>query len=343
MVELDERKRAILCAVVEEYTRSAEPVGSEHPLVRDRLRVSPATIRSAMAGLEEMGLLTHPHTSAGRVPTDRGYRTYVDMLLDGEPLSSPDRQTIRRKIDDVAAEPAGAAGQAARVLASVTQYPSVVTSPGLQNQIFRSLHLVPFGARKVLAVIATNSGTLQGRALDLPDDVESEDLERLSGEITRRLRGTRVADLTHSRLEQEIGDAAWHHLVLEELKAWLRREGARSVSGSIHVEGTRHLLREPEFRRPEMATQVLDLLEEATALAEVLAGAPRQGLWISIGAENRCEELQACSLIMAAFECGDQTVGTVGIVGPTRMRYRQALTAVRYVADRLSQVLRVLE
>jgi heat-inducible transcriptional repressor len=167
-----------------------------------------------------------------------------------------------------------------------------------------------------------------------------QDLERLSGEITAAAR--HAWRTSPDGLEQEIGDAAWHHLVLEELKAWLRREGARSVGGSIHVEGTRHLLREPEFRRPEMATQVLDLLEEATALAEVLAGAPRQGLWISIGAENRCEELQACSLIMAAFECGDQTVGTVYIVGPTRMRYRQALTAVRCVADRLSQVLRVL-
>jgi len=340
MVELDERKRSVLCAVVEEYTRSVEPVGSEHPLVRDRLRVSPATIRGAMAGLEDLGLLTHPHTSAGRVPTDRGYRAYVDMLLDGGRLSSPDRQTIRRNIDDVTVEPVGAAGQAARVLASVTQYPSVVTSPSLQDQVFRSLHLVPFGARKVLAVIATNSGTLQGRALDLPEDVEPDDLEQLSGEVTRRLRGTRVADLTLSRLEQEIGDASWRHRLLEEVKAWLRREGARSVGGSIHIEGARHLLREPEFRRPEMATQVLDLLEEATALADVLAAAPRRGVCISIGSENRCEDLQSCSVVMAAFECGDQTVGTVGIVGPTRMRYRHALTAVREVAERLSQVLR---
>lgn len=343
MIELDERKRAILCAVVEEYTRTAEPVGSEHPTVRDRVRVSPATIRSAMAGLEEMGLLTHPHTSAGRMPTDRGYRTYVDMLLSSEPLTPPDRQTIRRKIDDAAGEPGGAAEQAARVLASVTHYPSVVASPGLQNQTFRSLHLVPLAAGKALAVIATSAGTLQGRTLDLPDDVEPQDLDRLSGEITRRLRGTRVADLTHSRLEREIGEASWHHRLVEELRAWLRREGNRNITGSIRVEGTRHLLREPEFQRSEMATPVLELLDEASTLASVLAGTPRQGLWISIGAENPREELRACSLVMAAFECGDQTVGTVGIVGPTRMRYRQALAAVRYVADRLSQVLRVLE
>jgi heat-inducible transcriptional repressor len=343
MVQLDERKRAVLCAVVEEYTRTAEPVGSEHPAVRERLRVSPATIRSTMAGLEELGLLTHPHTSAGRVPTDRGYRAYVDMLLTSEPLPPQDRQTIRRRIDGAAAEPGGAAGQAARVLASVTQYPSVVASPGLQDQTFRSLHLVPLAAGKALAVIATSAGTLQGRTLDLPDEVQPEDLDRLSGEITRRLRGMRVADLTRTRLEQEIGEASWHHRLLEELRTWLRREGSRTVAGSIRVEGTRHLLREPEFRRPEMATPVLDLLDEASTLANVLAGAPRRGLWISIGTENPREELRGCSLVMAAFQCGDQTVGTVGIVGPTRMRYRQALAAVSYVADRLSQVLRILE
>jgi heat-inducible transcriptional repressor len=343
MVQLDERKRAVLSAVVEEYTRSAEPVGSEHPVVRDRLRVSPATIRSAMASLEEMGLLTHPHTSAGRVPTDRGYRLYVDMTSDVEPLSSPDRQAIRRRLDDVGAEPTGAAGQAARVLASVTHYPSVVASPGLQHQTFRSLHLVLVGTRRALAVIATNAGTLQGRMIELPEGVEPDDLERLSQAITRRLEGTRVADLTHHRLEQEIGDASWHALLVEELKTWLRREGSRGAAGSIHIEGAMHLLREPEFRRPELATQVFELLEEASALADVLAEAPRDGVWISIGTENRREELQSCSLVMAAFTYGDQTPGTVGIVGPTRMRYRQAVGAVRYVAERLSQTLRALE
>ncbi len=343
MVQLDERKRAVLCAVVEEHTRSAEPVGSEHPMVRDRLRVSPATIRSAMASLEEMGLLTHPHTSAGRVPTDRGYRLYVDMLLEAEPLSPSDRQAIRRRLEDAGAEPTGAAGQAARVLSSVTHYASVVESPGLQHQTFRSLHLVLVGARRALAVIATNAGALQGRMIDLPEGVEPDDLERMSQAITQRLQGTRVADLTHRRLEQEIGDASWHYRLVEDLKSWLRREGSRSATRSIHIEGARHLLREPEFRRPELATQILELLEEASALADVLAAAPREGVWISIGTENRREELRSCSLVMAAFEYGDQTAGTVGIVGPTRMRYRQAVAAVGYVADRLSQTLRALE
>lgn len=342
MVQLDTRKRAVLCAVVEAYVRSAEPVGSEHAAVREQVRVSPATIRTAMSALEEMGLLSHPHTSAGRVPTDAGYRLYVDMLPDAEPLSGADRQAIRRRLEGSAAEPAGATEQAARVLSFVTQYTAVIAAPGLADQTFRSLHLMPLGASRAIAVIATDSGGLQGRTIDLPEGIEPDDLEQLSRSITQRLQGCRISDLTHRRLEEVVGEASWHHRLLEEVESWLRRDLARSRGARIRVEGASHLLREPEFRSPQAATQLLEVLEEESVLADALAATPDEGVWISIGAENRREELRAFSLVTAAYRSGDQTGGTVGIVGPTRMRYRRAVTAVRYVADRLSETLRAL-
>ncbi|MGQ0550156.1 MAG: heat-inducible transcriptional repressor HrcA [Armatimonadota bacterium] len=342
MVQLDERKRAVLYAVVEAYIRSAEPVGSEHAVVRDQVKVSPATIRSTMAALEEMGLLRHPHTSAGRVPTDAGYRQYVDMLPQAEPLPGADRQAIRRRLEGTAAEPSGAPHQAARILASVTHYPSVVAAPGLRDQTFRSLHLVPLGPDRALAVIATNAGALQGCMITLPDGVEPDALEQLSRTITESLQGCRIADLTHQRLEQAVGEASWQHRLLDHVEAWLRREGARGTRTRIRVEGASHLLREPEFRTPEAATRLLELLEEESVLADALTAMPEQGVRISIGAENRRQELRACSLVMAAYRAGHQAAGTVGIVGPTRMRYRQAMTAVRYVADRLSEALDAL-
>jgi heat-inducible transcriptional repressor len=299
MVQLDERKRAVLYAVVEAYIRSAEPVGSEHAAVREQVRVSPATIRNTMAALEEMGLLSHPHTSAGRVPTDAGYRHYVDMLPEAEPLSGADRQAIRRRLEGSAAEPAGAAEQAARILSWVTQYPSVIAAPVLRDQTFRSLHLVPLGTSRALAVIATNAGALQECMIDLPDGIEPDDLEQLSRAVTQRLAGCRIADLTHRRLEQAVGEASWQQRLLEEVEAWLRREGARSMRARIRVEGASHLLREPEFQSPQAATQLLEVLEEEAVLADALAATPGQGVRISIGAENRREELRACSLVMA--------------------------------------------
>jgi len=342
MTQLDERKRAVLCAVVEEYIRSAEPVGSEHPAVRERLGVSPATIRNTMAALEDLALLTHPHTSAGRVPTDAGYRLYVDLMLQADPLPAAERQAIRRRLERSAAEPDEVPEEAARVLALVTQYASVVASPALEHQTFRSLHLMPLGARRALAVIATNAGGFQGRVIDLLEGVGPDDLEQLSRTITQRLQGLRVADLTRDRLERAVDEASWYQRLLQEVQGWLRREVARG-GARIVVEGARHLLREPEFHRPEAATRVLAALEEEELLAETLAGAPAEGVWIVIGSEHRREELRQCSLVVAAYRAGGQPAGYVGLVGPTRMRYRRAVAAVRYVADRLSEALAVLE
>jgi heat-inducible transcriptional repressor len=339
-VQFDARKRTVLRAVVEEHIRSAEPVGSEHLAVREHLRVSPATIRSTMAGLEEMGLLTHPHTSAGRIPTDQGYRVYVDMLVEGEPLPAADRQEIRRRLGGTLEERAEVTDQAARILASLTQYASVVAAPGFQHQTFQSLHVVPLGERRALAVIATSSGALQGRPIDLPEGITAEDLDALSRAISQRLQGCRVGELTYQRLEQAMGEASRHHRLLEAVKAWLRRDLARGARPRLHIEGARHLLREPEFRQPEAATRVLEVFEEESILAEALAAAPVEGVWISIGAENRLAELRSCSLVAATYSAGDEIGGTVGIVGPTRMRYRHAVAAVRYVADRLSDALR---
>ncbi|MGH2403050.1 MAG: heat-inducible transcriptional repressor HrcA [bacterium] len=342
MIQLDERKRAVLCAVVEAYIRSAEPVGSEHTAVREQIKVSPATIRNTMAALEEIGLLRHPHTSAGRVPTDAGYRQYVDMLPPSDPLPGADRQAIRRRLEGSETQPAGAAHLAARALSSVTQYPSVVAAPGLRDQMFRSLHLVPLGSQRALAVIATNAGSLQSSMIDLPEGVEPDALEQLSRTITESLQGCRIADLTRRRLEQAIGEASWQQRLLEHVESWLRREGARGMRIRVQVEGASHLLREPEFRTPEAATLLLGVLEEESVLADALTATPGEGVRISIGVENRRQELRACSLVMAAYRAGDEPAGTVGIVGPTRMRYRQAVTAVRYVADRLSEALGAL-
>lgn len=334
------RKRAVLRAVVEEHIRSAEPVGSEHAALLESLRVSPATIRGVMAALEEEGLLTHPHTSAGRIPTDQGYRTYVDMLLESEPIPSGERQALRRRFARFADDAGDLTEQAARVLVSLTHYASVVAASGPQHRTFHALYLLDAGDGRALAVIVTDAGTLQGRLIDLPPGVEIGDLERLSRAITHRLRGSRVDEITHEWLEQVVGEVTRHHQLIEAVERWLRRDLARETRPRFRVEGASRLLREPEFSRPEAATRVLGVLEEQTALSQALAAAPSEGVWISIGAEHRLAELRSCSLVAATYTAGGRVAGTVALVGPTRMRYRRAVAAVRYVADRLSEALR---
>jgi heat-inducible transcriptional repressor len=339
MVELDQRKRAVLRVVVEEHVRSAEPVGSEQAQAQAQLNLSPATIRSTMAGLEEMGLLRHPHTSAGRIPTDQGYRAYVDGLLEAEKLSAGERQTIRRRLGDLAEGPEDLVAAAAHVLSSLTQYASIVAAPGLGQQVFEALHLLPLGEQRALAVISTSAGALQGRAITLPVGVSVDDLESLGRIITNRLRGALIASLTHEQLEQALGEAYRHQQLLDAVKVWLRRDLARGAKPRMRVEGMRHLLREPEFRRPDAATPVLGALEEESVLAHAVAAAPDEGVWITIGAENQIADLRACSIVMATYQSGGATGGVVAIVGPTRMRYQRAVAAVQYVAGRLSDAL----
>lgn len=336
----EERKRAVLRAVVEEHIRSAEPVGSEHAALLEALRVSPATIRGVMAVLEDEGLLTHRHTSAGRVPTDQGYRAYVDMLLESEPISPGERQALRRRFGGFADDAGDPTEQAARVLAALTRYASVVTEPGSQYRTFQSVHLFDAGDGRALAVIVTDAGTLQGRLIDLPPGVAAGDLEQLARAITQRLHGSLMGAITHERLEQVVGEATRHQQLVEAVKRWLRRDLARGSRPQFRVEGARHLLREPEFSRPEAATRVLGALEEGTVLSQALAAAPGEGVRILIGAENRLAELRPCSLVAATYSAGGRVRGTVALLGPTRMRYRRAVVAVRYVADRLSDALR---
>jgi heat-inducible transcriptional repressor len=339
VVHTEERKRTVLRLVVEEHIRSAEPVGSEHAVLLEALRVSPATIRAVMATLEDEGLLTHRHTSGGRIPTDLGYRTYVNMLLESEPVSPAEREAVRRRFGEID-EAGDPTEQAARVLAEVTHYASVVAAPGPQVRTFRSLHLFDAADGRALAVIVTDAGTLQGRLIDLPQGVTASDLEALSRAITQRLQGCLIAELTPERLQQVVGEEIRHHQLMETLKRWLRRELARENRTRFRVEGARFLVREPEFSRPEAATRVLGALEEEDLLAQALADAPREGLRVSIGAENPLAELRSCSVVAATYSIGGRVGGSVALVGPTRMRYRRAMAAVRCVADRLSEALR---
>lgn len=339
MVDLDQRKRAVLRVVVEEHVRSAEPVGSGQAQAQAHLSLSSATIRSTMAGLEEMGLLTHPHTSAGRIPTDQGYRVYVDGLLETERLSTTERHTIRRGMGDHGDRPDDVVAAAAQALSSLTQYVSIVAVPGLGQQVFESLHLLPLEGHRALVVISTSAGSLQGRSITLPAGVSVGDLETLGRVITNRLRGALIASITHEQLEHTVGEAYRHQQLLDAVKAWLRRDLARGTRPRVRVEGLRHLLREPEFRRSEAATPVLGALEEESVLTHAVAAAPDEGVWITIGAENQIAELHACSIVMATYHSEGATSGAVAIIGPTRMRYRRAVAAVQYVADRLSEAL----
>jgi heat-inducible transcriptional repressor len=338
VVDLDPRKQEILDAIIEAYVTDAEPVGSERLAQRFRLRASPATIRNEMAALEEMGYLSHPHTSAGRVPTDRGYRVYVDALHEESPLSLQDRRRVQRALRP-GEQRERLPEDVARALAAITEYASLVAAPGAESQVFQHLHLIPLTERQVLAVIVTDAGIFHGKTFVVHDPIEPEALDRLSRIVSQRLQGYALTELTGELLSRFVHEAAWQHRIVEELAAWLRHRLPRLADGRVHIEGTANILKQPEFRDARSARPVLSALEREEVLTDLLRATGGHDIWVTIGREHRYEELHGTSVVAAAYRLAGHPGGALGIVGPTRMNYLKVMALVRYLAGNLSELL----
>lgn len=335
MLDLDARKQEILRAVIHAYIDDAEPVGSERIAHGVRLHVSPATIRNEMAALEELGFLSHPHTSAGRVPTDRAYRFYVNTLVEEEP--SPRERTRLRRFLAGGEAPGHLAEEVARALAVVTEYASVVTAPALQRQMFKHLQLIQLSSTRVIAVIITDAGVVQGRAFDLADPLESEALDRLSQTVSRRLQGYALSEITEELLAEKVDEAAWQHRFLAEILRWMR--APLTGDRRVFIEGTSNILKQPEFHDARTARPVLSALEQVEVLDDLLEAATEGRVRVTIGSEHRHEGLRGTTVVSASYDMGGRRAGVLGIVGPTRMKYGKVISLVRYLADSVSEIL----
>ncbi|MDR5697263.1 MAG: hypothetical protein QN135_06070 [Armatimonadota bacterium] len=358
---LDARKQRILWAVIHEHILSAEPVGSEALYERYRLEVSPATIRNELHALTEMDYVRQPHTSAGRVPTDRAYRLYVDVMLGrqrieapapdrtrvrGEPqaagvpsgqrLTAAERERIRRRLQR-AEEVERAAEEAARTLASVSEYPALASTPPADRRRFRHLHLVPVAPDRALVVVLTDAGPIEGAVLQLPAGTAPEELDELSRILSAWLVGRtlpEITEITAARLEQLVAHASHRRALVRELGATLVRHVGEHA-GRVFVEGMSYILKQPEFQDVRRAQPVLSVLDRQDTLRSVLR--PEGGdVDVRIGRENPVGEMHDCSIVCATYWVRGQPVGVLGVVGPTRMPYGRMIGMVRYLARTLS-------
>jgi heat-inducible transcriptional repressor len=340
MVELDGRRREILKLIIEDYTLTAEPVGSEAVSTRHRLGISPATVRNEMAMLEEWGYLSQPHTSAGRIPTEQAYRFYVDSMLEEQQVPAVDRTRIRRTL--IAVEPERTFEQAARALASATNFAAAVAPVSAREQRVRHLHLIPLSPRRALVVVVTDEGVFEGKTAEFAEPVSPDDLDRLSHEISRRIAGQPIHDLTDHRLDAVIGDARLYQQVLDELER-LIREHRLHASSRVYSDGKANILKQPEFQDVSRAQPVLSALEQEEVVVELLRPGDRgDRVRITIGRENKREEMKECSVITATYFLDGHPAGVLGIVGPTRMPYGRVVSVVSFLADSLGEALRQL-
>ena len=322
-----DRRTRVLKAIVRDYVSAREPVGSRSLVERYDLGVSPATIRNDMAALEEAGLIHQPHTSAGRIPTDQGYRHFVDSLDAVKPLSAPERRAIERvlsgavDLDDVIA-------RAVRALAQITQQAAVVQYPSLQRVSLRHIELIPSGAGRVILVIITEAGRVEQRTLALARDVDAEDLASLGRCLNAELTGLRLADLALPLASLAEAAPARLHEVLDVVGTAIT-EALRA--GAAHL--SRHSV---DFARS--ISPVLDALEEQVVLLRLLA-AMQDGVSVSIGEENPYEELSEASVVSSTYDVAEQSVARVGVIGPTRMDYPGTMAAVYAISRYLSDIL----
>ncbi len=334
---LDDRKLEVLRTIVEDYVSTNEPVGSKALVDRHSLDVSPATIRNDMAVLEEQGYIAQPHTSAGRVPTDKGYRLFVDRLSGVKPLSVAERRAIETflagayDLDDVVT-------RTVRLLAQLTRQVAVVQYPSLTRSAVRHVELVPLVGPRLLLVLITGTGRVEQRSVDLPDAMTDDEIAHLRAVLNASLDGRWIADVPRivaglpEKLEQAArpNAAAVFAVILETLVE--HHDGKVVFGGAANLAATADVsvgLRE-----------VLEALEEQVVLIRLLGEAAEPAsVTVRIGAENAVEGLRGTSVVTTGYGGGDQALARLGVLGPTRMDYPGAMAAVRAVARYVSQIL----
>lgn len=336
---LDERKRRVLRALTDDYIETAEPVGSRHLVRKFQLGVSPATVRNEMADLEEAGYLHQPHTSAGRVPSDKGYRYYVDELMDRWAPGDMERAAWLRRVRTARLIMEEVIHEAARLLAEATNYASLVAAPRMAASLFRHIELVPLDANHVLAVIVSDPGFVQHRIVELARPVAPEACSRMAAELNRLLFGVRIGDIGRDMLSV-IKDSLGASDLYDAMADLLTDPLVHEASERVYLEGTLNILSQPEFRNIERARALLALLEARDVLEQVLSvGTRSSGTTVIIGHENPVAEMRDCSVVVSAYTLGGEVVGAIGVLGPTRMEYSKAVGMVQYVAEHLSDML----
>jgi heat-inducible transcriptional repressor len=332
---LDDRKAAILRAVVKEYIDTAQPVGSAHVARIGALNVSPATVRNEMAQLEREGFLAHPHTSAGRIPTDKGYRFFVDDLQ-AQPgtLGPEERDQVQQFFAKAHGELERMLQDTSKLLSNLTTYAALVVAPPHEGANVRSVQLVPLGHRVAVVVAVLANGGVEKAHIELAEDTGDERVSAAAAHLAAHAVGRPLAD---DRSIPTTGDPSTDALVASARQAlWDYHD---SEADQIFIGGAARMA--STFQAVDTVRQVLAGLEQQYVLVSLLREAlGEEGLTVAIGTEHGVDSLAECSIVVAPYEVEGSHVGTIGVLGPTRMNYPQAMAAVAIVSARLGRHLR---
>lgn len=335
---LSTRQIQILNAIVDSYIRHAEPVGSRTISKREDVSYSSATIRNEMADLEELGFLEQPHTSAGRIPSQKGYRYYVDHLLKPFQLDHSDVQSMRQLFADKYYAFEQITQQTAAILSGLTNYTSIVLGHEVKDAKLKHIQIIPLNATTAVAIIVTQTGKVQNKTIHVPENVSIHEIEKLVNFLNFKLSGLPLHELRmhiHKELTQELQRLLENY---ESAISLIENTFIAEPEEKVFLKGTTNIMMQPEFRDVEKVKEILEFLEKNEQLTKHFHPST-DGLQVKIGTENREDAISDCSIISATFQVDGQPVGTIGILGPTRMEYAKVISIVDFLSKDLTVLL----
>ena len=338
---LDERKQRILQAVIQDYISSAEPVGSRTLARKYDLGVSPATIRNEMADLEMLGYLEHIHTSSGRVPSSKGYRLYVDSLLPVQPMTDAEKVMIDKwykakvqQLDQVFQE-------TAKIISKLTRNVSLVLAPQISKAAFRCMQFLPLDDHRVIAVLMTDAGFVENRIMEMPAGSSFEDFQRMAKVINGCLAGHTLGAIQNGslkKIEAEIGDNGLYESAMTLIDKALNSQRKER----LYLGGTTEMMEQPEFHNGEKVKELLIRLEKDQLMKDILKAHLGDGLTVTIGQENEYSGIKDCSIITATYHLDGELLGSMAVLGPTRMEYGRTMSLLNYMNNNLTEVIKRL-
>lgn len=331
---MDERKKLILKTIIDSYIDTAEPVGSRTVARKHEIGLSSATIRNEMADLEEMGLLEQPYTSAGRVPSDKGYRYYVDELMTIEELTFREIEQIKRALKLKINELGQLISQASLIASNITRYTSMAITPQMNKSTLKTIKILPVHLDNWIVIIATNAGLVKSSLIKSLDSISADMLVKLSNLLSDKLSGSILEDIDIDELKDSmIEELNLSKKVSSSIIMGILECLSQIISSDIYLEGATNIMDFPEFHNLVRVKQFLNVLNTKEILFALMnKSIENGGIKVRIGTENEIKEIKDCSLVTATYRIDYEIIGSIGVIGPTRMEYSKVIASLNYIS-----------
>ncbi|MFK2824421.1 heat-inducible transcriptional repressor HrcA [Bacillus sp. B190/17] len=335
---LTARQLFILQVIIDDFIQSAQPVGSRSLAEKEGITFSSATIRNDMAELESLGFIEKPHTSSGRVPSEKGYRYYVDHLLHPKKLNHQEVETIHSIFGNHMYELEKVVQRSAEILSELTNYTAIVLGPELKDIKVKKLQIVPLSKETAIAIIVTDTGHVENRAFTLPEQVDASDIEKMVNILNDRLIGVPLSEL-HDKLYKEIVVLLRRHIRnYDAMLSMFDKVVDLPANEKLFFGGKTNILNQPEFHDVEKIRLVMNMIDQEAGMYRLISDVPT-GIQVKIGKENQNAAMEHCSLITASYSIGDEQVGAIAILGPTRMEYSRVISLVDFLSHDMTKTL----